>query len=198
MFPLQSVLLPGETITLHVFEARYKVMIRHCLDSDRMFGVALIERGREVGGGDVRASFGSTALIEVDEGLPDGRFALVCRGCHRLEVMQWLPDDPYPQATVRLDETETEPAPGELAAAEAAVRRAWALLSELGASSPPSLNQTNETGLSWQWCALAPLTALDRLSLLRASSVAERLAKVVELTDLVVVDARRLLAERDS
>ena len=53
MFPLGSVLLPGDVLPLHVFEQRYRALIRRCLtDPEPEFGVVLIDRGHEVGGGD--------------------------------------------------------------------------------------------------------------------------------------------------
>ncbi len=58
MFPLGTVLFPYALLPLHVFEPRYRVMIRHVMDSDHEFGVVLIERGSEVGGGDVRFDIG--------------------------------------------------------------------------------------------------------------------------------------------
>jgi len=45
MFPLGTVLFPYALLPLHVFEPRYRVMIRHVMDDDRQFGVVLIERG---------------------------------------------------------------------------------------------------------------------------------------------------------
>jgi hypothetical protein len=196
MFPLESVLLPGAQLPLHVFEERYRMMIRECLGSDRLFGVVLIERGREVGGGDVRSQFGATAYIEADAGLGDGRYALMCRGQRRLKVLEWLPDDPYPHATVEIfDESDGSPADDAVASAEASVRRAWALLSELGASSPPSLNGAEQGDPAWLWCSLAPLTPVDQLALLKVGSVDERLALLVGLSDAVTADARRLLSE---
>ena len=64
MFPLGSVLLPGSVIQLHVFEPRYRVMIQRCVESaDHEFGVVLIERGHEVGGGDVRRPVGTVARL---------------------------------------------------------------------------------------------------------------------------------------
>ncbi|MGH9170010.1 MAG: LON peptidase substrate-binding domain-containing protein [Acidimicrobiales bacterium] len=196
MFPLESVLLPGVRMPLHVFEERYRVMTRQCLDSDRTFGVVLIERGREVGGGDVRAGYGTTAVIEADSSLPDGHFALVCRGEHRLQVGEWLLDDPYPQAMVEIfDEPEADPDAGDLALAESAVRRAWGLLSELGASSPQALSTGTLVGSSWLWSSLAPLSPIDQLALLKAATATKRLRLVAQLSDAVAEDARRLLAE---
>ncbi|MEN3314917.1 MAG: uncharacterized protein V7605_1151, partial [Acidimicrobiaceae bacterium] len=54
MFPLGTVLFPGLALPLHVFEPRYQSLVQACLDGDGHFGIVLIERGSEVGGGDVR------------------------------------------------------------------------------------------------------------------------------------------------
>ena len=91
MFPLGTVLFPYAVLPLHVFEPRYRVMTRRCLDGDREFGVVLIERGSEVGGGDVRFGVGTIArIVQVAETARrrlrarDGRLAPVpCRaaGC---------------------------------------------------------------------------------------------------------------------
>jgi Lon protease-like protein len=197
MFPLQSVLLPATYVPLHVFEPRYRIMTAECLASDRLFGVVLIERGREVGGGDVRVDYGTTAFIEEAAELADGRFALVCKGQHRLQVLEWLPDDPYPQARVEIFDVAEEVAAEDVRLAESAVRRAWGLLSELGASSPPSLTREPSDDVAWFWCSLAPLSPLDRLSLLKADEAAERMRLVVELSDAVAEDARRLLRENE-
>lgn len=215
MFPLESVLLPGSLLPLHVFEERYRIMINECLADDGTFGVVLIERGREVGGGDWRVGVGTAAVIVDSSELPGGRYALVCRGTTRLRVVEWLPDDPYPVALVEIDTSEEPAELAQIARAEASVRRAWALLSELGADSP--LDPAQPVGLygvagagrdgggntgratdeTWAWCGLAPLTALDRLRLLDVEHHDERLDLLCELTDAVAEDARRLLAGGD-
>lgn len=100
MFPLGSVLFPTMVLPLHVFEERYRALARDCLAGDREFGVVLIERGSEVGGGDVRTDVGTVARIVEAEEYPDGRFGLVAVGVRRIVVDEWLPDDPYPRADV--------------------------------------------------------------------------------------------------
>ena len=100
MFPLQTVLLPTAVLPLQIFEPRYRQMIRTCLDGDRTFGVVLIERGREVGGGDERTDVGTVAQVVAATELPDGRWYVVAVGTHRLRVRRWLEDDPYPRAEV--------------------------------------------------------------------------------------------------
>ena len=61
MFPLGTVLFPYALLPLHVFEPRYRLMMRHVLDGDHEFGVVLIERGSEVGGGDTRFDVATVA-----------------------------------------------------------------------------------------------------------------------------------------
>ena len=103
MFPLESVLLPGDDLPLRIFEPRYSELVRDCLDSaEPRFGVVLISRGREVGGGDRRCDVGTLARIAecVDAGA--GRYVLRCRIGERFKVSEWLPDDPYPRALAQL------------------------------------------------------------------------------------------------
>ena len=52
MFPLGSVLFPTMVLPLHIFEERYRALVTDCLAGEQEFGVCLIERGFEVGGGD--------------------------------------------------------------------------------------------------------------------------------------------------
>jgi Lon protease-like protein len=100
MFPLGTVLVPGMALPLHVFEPRYSRMVDDCRAGDGTFGVVLIERGSEVGGGDVRTDVGTLARIAQAEALPDGRWMLVAQGVQRIRVERWLPDDPYPRAEI--------------------------------------------------------------------------------------------------
>ena len=67
---------------------------------DGEFGVVLIERGSEVGGGDTRFAVGTIARVVRVQELPDGGFALATVGIRRVRVERWLADDPYPQAEV--------------------------------------------------------------------------------------------------
>ena len=63
LFPLGTVLFPGATLPLRIFEDRYKEMLRHCLDNDRRFGVVLIREGFEVGGDAKPYDVGTVARI---------------------------------------------------------------------------------------------------------------------------------------
>jgi Lon protease-like protein len=100
MFPLGTVLLPFAHLPLHIFEPRYRALVKDVLAGDGEFGVVLIERGQEVGGGDVRFGVGTVAKVLQTAELPDGRWLLDAVGTERFRVTEWLPDDPYPLAMV--------------------------------------------------------------------------------------------------
>ncbi len=102
MFPLQSVVLPGETLPLRIFEPRYSALVGDCLaGADPCFGVVLIARGREVGGDDERHDVGVLCRIARFEDHGGGRYHLSCSAHQRIRVTEWLPDYPYPLAVVR-------------------------------------------------------------------------------------------------
>lgn len=184
MFPLGSVLLPAMPLALRVFEPRYLALLADVLEQDEPgFGVVLIERGREVGGGDQRFGVGTVARIaEIRQG--DGLLGVVARGATRFAVQEWLADEPYPRARVqelpalapeglqRLDEADRE------------VRTALALASEF-VDQPWSADielADDPVEHAWQLAGITPVGTLDRLALLRSSSVQELLDAVLEQT----------------
>ncbi|HET6950561.1 MAG TPA: LON peptidase substrate-binding domain-containing protein [Acidimicrobiales bacterium] len=201
MFPLGSVVVPGMLVPLHVFEARYRRLVADCLAGDGTFGTVLIERGSEVGGGDIRTHVGTSVRIVRADQLDDGRWALAAVGMHRLRVTAWLPDDPYPRAEVEAWPDE-EPAAGDtagpaLAEVAALLRRAAALLAELGEPAPPlDVELADDPGVAgFQAAALAPLGPVDRQALLSAPSSPARLALLRSLlADPIEVLTARLAA----
>ena len=185
MFPLGTVLFPSQVAALHVFEQRYRTMVDDCLSEGREFGVVLIERGSEVGGGDVRTEVGTVARISEARELPDGRWLLAVVGTRRLRVVEWLDDDPYPRAEIEEWPDGDDGDPAQLAAARALLRRALALKAELGEPAVPIATEvSDEAGLgSFQVAALAPIGPADQQELLRAEGAGARLALLVELLE---------------
>lgn len=188
MFPLGSVLVPSMILPLHVFEERYRQLMRDCLAGDREFGVVLIERGSEVGGGDVRSDVGTVAYIVESEELPDGRFALVAVGTRRIRIHAWLPDDPYPQAEVSDwpdPDTDLDALEAALAAMVGPFRRALALTAELGeATVPATIELSDDPALAgYQAAAVGPIGPLDQRRVLGTEDPIERLALLATLFD---------------
>ena len=187
MFPLGSVLLPSVGLPLHVFEPRYRALVHDCLAGAREFGVVLIERGSEVGGGDRRSTVGTMArIIDAVEG-DDGRWALVGVGVRRIRVGTWLSDDPYPRAEL-VDWPDPDPGPEHeelLRVAVGRLRRCLALAAEAGdATAPMDIELSDDPVLAgYQACAVAPLGPLDQQRLLGAERPEERLVALADLLD---------------
>jgi Lon protease-like protein len=198
VFPLGNALLPTQVLPLHIFEPRYRVLmdVLHAPESSREIGVVLIERGREVGGGDVRVDVGTIAHLVSSEQLPDGRWLAVFVARERFQVARWLPDDPFPQAEV--DEL-ADPAwdvgdDDRLGEAESEVRRALTLAAELGETRVPSSFELppDPPAAAWALAAAAPIGSFDRQQLLEAPTPSARL----DLLLGVVRDVSSVLAFR--
>ncbi|CAM4059130.1 LON peptidase substrate-binding domain-containing protein [Janibacter anophelis] len=185
MFPLGTVLLPGNPLPLQVFEPRYLAMLRDIASGDGRFGVVLIERGFEVGGGDERFSIGTVAVVERVSPAAD-RIRLVARGTGRFEVVRWLDDDPYPRAEVRPlpDLVWEDEQASQMVETERVVRRALAVMSEYRTQLWPADVELSEDPVTnaWQLAGIAPLETLDQLALLRSASVGALLERTVQLT----------------
>ena len=201
MFPLGSPLLLGAVLPLHVFEPRYRQMVRDILADDvdpPEFGVVMIERGREVGGGDERAMIGTTARIVDIEVAPDGRYALAAVGTDRLRVIAWLPDDPYPLADVDRwpdDDSGAVVTTDTIEALHTRVREINVLVRELGEMSPPPDTEISDDPrlALFHLAALSPLGAADRQRILAAPGSAERVVALREALDdaAAVLEFRR-------
>ena len=89
LFPLRTVLFPGQALPLHIFEARYRQMIADCMEADATFGVVLIQEGMEVGSLATPYEVGTTAVIEDIERLPDGRMNIVTIGQERFQLRSY-------------------------------------------------------------------------------------------------------------
>jgi uncharacterized protein len=193
MFPLGTVLFPHALLPLHVFEPRYRIMTQRVLQDDGEFGVVLIERGSEVGGGDTRFGVGTVARVVRAQELPDGGYALATVGIRRVQVVRWLPDDPYPRAEIaELGEAEPDPAADDARRARAvqALRevRDLYLLMDPRVPDLPAIDEGALTA-SYEIAALSPLGPLDSQRVLEAAGAGARLDLLAELLD----DHARLL-----
>jgi ATP-dependent Lon protease len=196
MFPLGTVLLPSTAMSLHVFEDRYRALARHCMDGDRRLGVVLIERGSEVGGGDVRFDVGTRARIDDAVELDDGRWVMILLGEDRIRVKSWLPDDPYPRAEVVV--CEEGPIAAEAGARryelESVLREVHDLQVQLGdIEGGRDLDLAADAVVAtWQAVAQGPLGPLDAQRILATDGPAARLDLAVSL----LAEEAAVLAQR--
>jgi Lon protease-like protein len=95
LFPLNTVLFPGQVLPLHIFEDRYRLMIRQCLAEENPFGVVLIRRGLEIGETAEPYMVGTIARIRESTHLPDGTMNIVSVGMERFRIRRLIHDQPY-------------------------------------------------------------------------------------------------------
>jgi Lon protease-like protein len=192
MFPLEVAMLPGEELPLRIFEPRYAAMVSDCLASDdQAFGVVLISAGSEVGGGDTRSDVGALAHITECADFGDGRFRLRCLMTERIRVLEWHPDNPYPQAAVEVWPDEPDTAV-DVEAIRDVEDRMVALFERIATARGAQVDGrdivvgADESGDPAMWLyALAsrlPMGQADRYAVLSAPTVP---ARVVALRDAV-------------
>ncbi|MBA8795846.1 hypothetical protein FHX74_003487 [Friedmanniella endophytica] len=184
MFPLGSVLYPTMPLGLRVFEPRYLQMMLEMLDrQETEFGVVLIERGFEVGGGDHRFDHGTVARIQTLQPGPDS-LEMLAVGQDRIVVEEWLEEVPYPKARVR----RLEPLGWDdawrpvLETTERTVRRCLAEASEFTDLGYPADIELDDDPRSrcWQLAGIIPAGPLDAYRLLRADNLRALCEEVAE------------------
>ena len=195
MFPLGRGIFPGAMLTLRVFEPRYLQMIDLCVRRRIGFGVVLIERGSEVGGGDVRFDVGVAVSIRKVAPLGDGHLAVAARGESRIRVEEWLDDAPYPQARVRYlaDPTGQVVDSGSRRHLLQVFRRGVAMFSEMGVETA-AIDPLPDGTLAAAYRALDifPVADLDRQQILETDDPLRRIERSIAALESVnrLVEAR--------
>jgi Lon protease-like protein len=201
MFPLDSVLLPGMPMPLRIFEERYLKLLGDLVTQENPeFGVVLIERGRQVGGGDKRMNIGTIASV-TDIGTSEQFYGLESVGTQRFRVNAWLPDDPYPIADIDflpdlIWEETLMPVRVHL---ETKVRQLLAFASEFG-----DLQYGADVVLSddpidacWQLAGILPIGSLDQADLLECRSAEELLSRTYEIVKSADVALRAMMDQQE-
>jgi Lon protease-like protein len=197
MFPLSSVLFPSMPLTLRIFEERYLKLLGDLMGSDQPeFGVVLVSRGSEVGGGDNRMSVGTIASVS-EIGTTDEFLGLESYGSRRFTVIDWLPDDPYPIAEIEflpdlIWDDNLMPARVHL---ESQVRKLLALASEFGdlLFGPDIALSDDPMDAVWQMAGILPIGELDRFDLLTSQSAEELIAQTYEIVTTAEETLRAML-----
>ncbi|KLO27494.1 ATP-dependent protease [Mycolicibacter heraklionensis] len=198
MFPLEWVLLPGEELSLRIFELRYTVLVGDLMRSgDPRFGVVLIARGREVGGGEQRNDVGAMASITQCAELGSGRYALRCLTGERIRVRDWLADDPYPRAIVEVwpDEPSEPVSDKQFSALEdrivalhkrmAQARRQWVVPGRNSLLGGRRLRSLDPVQRLYSLACRVPMGEADRYAVLAAPSLSDRMAALHEAIETV-------------
>lgn len=219
LFPLGTVLFPGVLLPLHVFEPRYRTLVRQLMASQdrrsREFGVVGIRQGWEVGADGARALYdvGCTAELRQVTPYEDGRFDIISVGRRRFRLhgvesgaqpylcgaVEWLPDSPgepgEPQVLAR--------SVGELFLRCRQLLRAYEPAPEGhsgedadGSAAEPDAYALPEDPrlMSHLVATAAPFTLDDRQTLLAATDTTDRLRRELRLLKREVTMLTRLRA----
>jgi hypothetical protein len=185
LFPLNTILLPGATVPLHIFEPRYRTMVRVCLREHKSFGIVLIKGGPEVGGPATPHPVGVEAKILAWQELDEGRYNLVTEGGRRFEIVEL--DHSHPYLTARVRELADTPGarpldPGERQELIGAVPRPPGTWPSAGKSiDPETLADLPDAELTWAIAESLPVPPALKQPVLEATSPAERARQIREL-----------------
>lgn len=191
LFPLELVLLPTERLPLHVFEPRYKELVRECLDTEGEFGLLLQLRDGGI------AEIGTRAAVtQVLQVLPDGRLNVVVEGRGRIRLVELTEGRSFRTALVDPYVDDDEPPEPE------EVERALALFARLVAVTGSEVEppEPGSPQLTFELAARIDFGNDLKQELLELRSPRERLARVCELMELAAdaVERDNEVAERAS
>ncbi len=204
LFPLNTVLFPHMPAGLHIFEERYREMIRDCQEQGTSFGIIGIREGLEVGRAAFPFSVGTLAQIHELEALDDGRYNLVVAGASRFRVESLSLSRSYLVGSIRyLQDTRGD----EAAIPELAHRAARAfteyraavrnLADETGADEDEEGLPDDPELLSYLIAASLNVEVNRRQELLEEDSVSGRLGKCLQALRRESVFLTQMLARRD-
>ena len=174
LFPLQTVLFPGGSLALKIFEPRYLDMVARCLRGENRFGVIAISRGSEVGAAET-FSVGTSAEILDWHQEPGGLLgvAAIGRRSFRLQGAERRPDGLYVGRAVWLDRSATGPLPDEFRALGKLVRKASP------ATADPLFDDAEWVG--FRLAEALPVAIPVKQSLLELSEPLERLERLAAI-----------------
>ena len=172
-------------LSLRIFEERYlKLTGDLILEENPEFGVVLIARGPEVGGGEKRLEIGSVASV-TDIGTLDQFYGIESVGGQRFRVNAWLPDDPYPMADIDFlpDLIWNDSLTLARENLELKVRNLLAVASEFGDLQYGPDTELSEDPMDscWQLAGILPVGPLDQVDLLKSQSADELISKTYEV-----------------
>jgi Lon protease-like protein len=177
LFPLDLVLLPGVPVPLHIFEPRYKEMIKECLDQKAPFGVV---RSKEEG----FANIGCTAeIINVLKSYPDGRMNILAEGQKRFEILQVNQERSFLQAEVfYLDDEEDPPPQNEI---EKAIQLHGEIM-ELAGARAEEFEKSEISQLAYRLAGSLPFDPDFQQALLEMNAEADRIKAIIAFFEKIL------------
>ncbi|MGH7723211.1 MAG: LON peptidase substrate-binding domain-containing protein [Candidatus Dormibacteria bacterium] len=204
LFPLNTVLFPYMPAGLHIFEERYRELIRDCQEQGTSFGVVGIREGLEAGPAALPFAVGTLAQIHELEALDDGRFNLVVAGASRFRVESLSLDRSYLVGRVhyledtRGDEAVLPELTRRATIAFTAYTRALRTLDdEVGDQGAVAELPEDPELLSYLIAASLNVEVSRRQELLEEDSVSSRLRRCLQMLRRESLFLEQMLARRD-
>ncbi|MGH7749751.1 MAG: LON peptidase substrate-binding domain-containing protein, partial [Candidatus Dormibacteria bacterium] len=179
LFPLSVVLFPHMPLPLHIFEERYRQMMRDCEDQGISFGVVAIREGVEAAGPATPHPVGTLAQLRKVERLDDGRYNLLVVGASRFRIAGISTRKPYLVGEVEYlqDSDGVEPVSSSLARQVGSAFRAYAdTLRQLAGQDPTAIELPDDPELlSYLVAATLQVEIARKQELLEMDAAGERL-----------------------
>jgi Lon protease-like protein len=194
IFPLPNVVLfPNVFLPLHIFESRYRAMVKDALAADRIIGMVLLQPGYEANyeGRPLVYPVGCAGVITHSEALPDGRYNIVLRGLEKFRMVGEDSSQPYRIAHIEpVPEVTTD---SDCATIRQQRQRLEALLSAMmdhrrsESRLPSTVPDQDLINALAQYSALEPL---ERQALLECNGVLSRCLALIELLEMKTMALR--------
>ena len=190
IFPLHTVLFPGDLLPLHIFEPRYRLMLSRWGKSNPCFGVVLTRSGAEVGDQPETFEVGTSAINVEQVSLPDGRSNLLVKGARRFRILERDWDEGYMMASVEWLDT------GDKGSGDEASLERVSHIQDLLALYLEAFNQatgqqatlrdfdTDPVAFAYAVASLLPMPTAARQRLLESTPPHELLARLEETVRL--------------
>lgn len=195
LFPLSTVLFPYATVQLHVFEDKYRQLVRDCLEFDSSFGIVLIRSGSEVGGDAEPYMVGTTVRITRVHTYDDGRMDIQVQGERRFRIRKIDESKSYLVGWVEpVVELELEDSPR----ADALIMKAredfelW--IQRLIARSDFNVQvrfPEDKVALSFAIANLLPIENLEKQRLLETTDTLERIQGLIPILEEQIIESKR-------
>jgi Lon protease-like protein len=187
LFPLPLVMLPNEVLPLHIFEERYRQMLKDVAADRNMFGVTLFEPAGDYIERPATGTVGCVAEIKESEAFPDGRSNILTVGIVRFRINDYV-EDGSPYLVGDVEYFEDEPADGDVVAPVADEvfylfeRMARAAFKMGGSRGPfPEIQRTDPESLSFLITAAFNFENDKKYRLLEMTSTLQRLSELRDL-----------------
>jgi Lon protease-like protein len=202
LFPLSVVLFPHMPLPLHIFEERYRQMMRDCEDEGISFGVVAIREGVEAMGPATPHPVGTLAQLRKVEKLDDGRYNLLVVGASRFRIVGVSTRKPYLVGEVEyLQDTDG----GDFVSADLARQVGTAFrgyadtLRQLAGQDPAAIELPDDPELlSYLVSATLQVEIARKQELLEMDAAGERLRGCLALLRREAVLLDQMLARRDA